>query len=297
MSMGRGGIFGNPDWTPKRGGMFGVAQESSPWGDMVQLRGIQGPRASDALPDRKPGFFGEGGMGRMIAGFLGDALMQQNGFQPLYAPMMAQRQDNAFRAKQAEAKRMADREDFLFQQEWKRDNPEPRQPYRWESNNGSLMEIGPDGVPRTVYADPTPKMNFIPDGMGGGQWVAVPTAAPAKMASPAPSLDDWNSAKPMGGSQSGPVPFAANPPARLQGGVMTSGRRTVEGNRAVGGVPNSKHLTGEAVDYSGPDLNALLAEARKLPGLRRAFIHNGNHVHAEGNWNAPYFGKNGTKGR
>lgn len=76
---------------------------------------------------------------------------------------------------------------------------------------------------------------------------------------------------------------------------MTSGRRTVEGNRIVGGVPNSKHLTGEAIDYDGPDLNALLEQARKLPGLRRAFIHNG-HVHAEGDWQVPYFGKRGTTG-
>jgi uncharacterized protein YcbK (DUF882 family) len=76
---------------------------------------------------------------------------------------------------------------------------------------------------------------------------------------------------------------------------MTSGRRTPEGNRLVGGVPNSKHLTGEAVDYDGADLNAVLAEVRQLPGLRRAFIHNG-HVHAEGEWDAPYFGQRGTTG-
>lgn len=78
---------------------------------------------------------------------------------------------------------------------------------------------------------------------------------------------------------------------------MTSGRRTVEGNAAVGGVPNSDHLTGQAIDYAGPDLGALLAEVRGLAGLRKAFIHKGNHVHAVGDWNVPYFGKNGTKGR
>lgn len=76
---------------------------------------------------------------------------------------------------------------------------------------------------------------------------------------------------------------------------MTSGRRTPEGNAAVGGVKGSKHLTGEAVDYDGPNLNALLGEARQLPGVRRAFIHKG-HVHTEGDWKVPYFGKNGTKG-
>ena len=77
---------------------------------------------------------------------------------------------------------------------------------------------------------------------------------------------------------------------------MTSGRRTEEGNRIVGGVPGSAHLDASAVDYDGPDLNALLAEARELPGVRKAFIHKG-HVHVEGDgWQAPYYGARGTTG-
>lgn len=95
-----------------------------------------------------------------------------------------------------------------------------------------------------------------------------------------------------------PFPTAKSlvPPQRLKSGMMTSGKRTVEGNIAVGGVRNSAHLTGEAVDYDGPDLPALLREARQLPGVRKAFIHRG-HVHTEGNgWAAPYYGRNGTKG-
>lgn len=97
-----------------------------------------------------------------------------------------------------------------------------------------------------------------------------------------------------------PVTFPANgfvPPLTLGTGQATSGRRTPEGNKAVGGVPNSRHLSGQAMDYWGKDLNAVLAEARQLPGIRKAFIHK-NHVHTEGDgWNAPYYGRNGTKGR
>jgi uncharacterized protein YcbK (DUF882 family) len=78
---------------------------------------------------------------------------------------------------------------------------------------------------------------------------------------------------------------------------MTSGRRTPQGNKDVGGVPNSNHLTGEAVDYDGPNLNALLQEVRSLPQTRKAFIHNG-HVHSDlkEGYMAPYFGKRGTRG-
>lgn len=77
---------------------------------------------------------------------------------------------------------------------------------------------------------------------------------------------------------------------------MTSGRRTLEGNRLVGGVDGSWHVDGDAVDYDGPDLNALLGEVRAtFPGAR-AFIHK-NHVHAQQRgMNAPYYGKNGTRG-
>lgn len=77
---------------------------------------------------------------------------------------------------------------------------------------------------------------------------------------------------------------------------MTSGRRTPEGNRLVGGVPNSWHQTGDAVDYDGPNLQALAAEARQqFPGAK-VLIHNG-HVHVQKRGlNAPYYGKRGTRG-
>ena len=84
-------------------------------------------------------------------------------------------------------------------------------------------------------------------------------------------------------------------PPKLRSGFMTSGRRTVEGNRIVGGVANSDHLTGDAADFDGPDLGRLLREVRGL-GVDKAFIHDG-HVHAvKKGWGVPYFGKRGTKG-
>ena len=83
---------------------------------------------------------------------------------------------------------------------------------------------------------------------------------------------------------------------RLNNGTMTSGRRTPQGNAAVGGVAGSWHLSGDAVDYDGPNLNALLQEARqRFPGAK-AFIHDG-HVHVQDRrLETPYYGRNGTRG-
>lgn len=133
----------------------------------------------------------------LALGAIGDTFAQQSGGQAIMAPMVMKGIMGAREAKRAAesaaAKREQDNQDWLWRHDYERANPKSSTPYRWEANDGSLMELGADGQPAVRYKDPTPKMNFIPDTMGGGKWVALPgtgAAAQPGSAGALPTVSD-----------------------------------------------------------------------------------------------------------
>lgn len=65
--------------------------------------------------------------------------------------------------------------------------------------------------------------------------------------------------------------------------IVTSGLRCETHNRNVGGVWNSRHLTGRALDFRvrGKDSNAVLPYVQSLPGVHYAYAIDENHVHMD----------------
>lgn len=64
--------------------------------------------------------------------------------------------------------------------------------------------------------------------------------------------------------------------------LVTSGYRSPEKNASVGGKPNSRHLTGQAVDLvprPGETMAQLHARVSRVPGVRA--INEGDHVHVQ----------------
>lgn len=73
----------------------------------------------------KPTFFQEGGMGRHLAGAIGDALLHYGGMQPVYAPMQQQQRQQAQEEAQWSRRRQQANDDWTQREQWKAEHPDP----------------------------------------------------------------------------------------------------------------------------------------------------------------------------
>lgn len=64
---------------------------------------------------------------------------------------------------------------------------------------------------------------------------------------------------------------------------VTSGRRCTKHNANVGGVSNSRHLSGKAMDFSisGFSASSVLDYVQKLPEIRYAYAIDSQHIHMD----------------
>lgn len=65
--------------------------------------------------------------------------------------------------------------------------------------------------------------------------------------------------------------------------IVTSGVRCQQHNKAVGGVANSRHLQGKAMDFSvsGFSASSVLQYVQAQPEIRYAYAIDSNHVHMD----------------
>lgn len=139
--------------------------------------------------------------------------------------------------------------------------------------NAAAMKVIPmqPGGGVATYNPMTNQTNVVVQPNDGG----APMGAPAGQPAPAPQA-------PRGPTMSGGQ-IEQQAKQLVPGVVVTSGQRSPSHNAAVGGVPGSYHLTGQARDFTPPagmgmgQLHATLKQA--FPGYD--VINEGDHVHIE----------------
>ncbi len=156
---------------------------------------MSGGNPGAEVPKRDGGFLGEGGFGRIIAGAIGDALLQNADMQPVFAPMQRQKQQAAQDEVQWSRRREAENQDWTNREAWKLAN-KPKEPLIREDNAGNVIQIDPvTGQSKPLYIDRALKRVFVPDGMGGGQFVETPNPY---LGSPEPTIPTAPKTAPRG---------------------------------------------------------------------------------------------------
>ena len=149
--------------------------------------------AAPAVPAAKPSFFGEGGTGRAIGGYLGDALLRMSGAAPVYQPFVQQQRQQQFQQQQYERQRADQNEDWQTQHQWEADHQPPQ---IVQTGHGGVVSVDPrTGTATTIRendaaAEPAAVQIARAAGLTPGtpEWKAALTAAVPGYSSTAPVM-------------------------------------------------------------------------------------------------------------
>lgn len=115
---------------------------------------------------------------------IGGTLRDDDGGRSAYAyqALQERRRQEEQQAQQQQQAREFDWQDWVKREQWKRDNPEPRQaqPYRFEDNAGNVYEYDGNGTPKPIFIDPNDR-TYVQD----GQLVKVPNVVRQQQSRPA----------------------------------------------------------------------------------------------------------------
>lgn len=202
---------------------------------------------------------GTAGPGREV-GLSNMKMMQQ---------LAAERQQRQQELDDYNRRRADENTDFQAHRQYDINNPLPQQPGEFES---ALVASGVQpGTPEWVQAMKTRAQNMLDPVVMTPQGPMTRSQLLGGGGAPAPAGVTFT---PISGGPTQPASGGFPDPLKAPG-HMTSGRRTVIGNRLVGGVPDSHHLNGDAADYTG----ASMSDEQSYFGPNARYLNEGNHIH------------------
>lgn len=177
------------------------------------MRNPLGMALSSAVDGLDPGFAPQTtpapqglSKGQLIMGVLADALAGAQGRPGAFAAQQGQMRQQEREEAQWSRRRQETNDDWQRREQWKLANPDPSPMVR---DAAAWAGMTPDM--KAAYREAqAAKPQFIPDGLGGGQW-AAPPAMPS--GPPAITEDLWSKGVPMGGAApKAPTPFPRRSP-------------------------------------------------------------------------------------
>lgn len=177
------GIFGKPKLRPYDGApavplAFADAAPITPMGAMPNIQ-------TPDIPQPKRSFFGQGGIGRLIAGSIGDALTQNAGLGTPFMSAMQQRQQQDYEDELYQRRSAQDWAKFVKQHEYEAAHPKAPAPNDTERDYQFILEKdGPEAAQLWLKNRYDPIVNIpLPDGVYLGPRSQLPSTvggAPVK---------------------------------------------------------------------------------------------------------------------